>query len=50
MNFIISGRVFHKTRRDVESARREGDVVYFSNKHNAYYIKNEKAWSQEFEK
>jgi len=38
MSFSRSNRTYYKTRREVESVRREGDVVYYSEKYQAYYI------------
>jgi len=39
MSFDRKGRTFYKTRQEVARTSRRGDVIYYSEKRNAYYIR-----------
>jgi hypothetical protein len=39
MSFERNGRTFYRTRQEVANASRRGDLIYYSEKRNAYYIR-----------
>lgn len=46
MAFERNGAIYYKTRKEVEKARRKGDIVYYSEKYKGYYIN----WKRDLER